>query len=192
MGSISTPPAPAPGAPSPGPTWGARFRRRGKASRRRVTLRERKVVVHGAPSGPVHGPDSRSRRNGVSRGSCLSCLTRPGGRLDRCGSTVGILVDGGRSTASVFVRCLMEVRRSRSRARDHRVRRGRLLLAADRAHRFRVFRGRQRCSPRLASAWGSMLERLLRTDWRQSVCRRRAAALRGACCVSWQRPQWWH
>ena len=83
---------------------------------------------------------------------------------------------------------LMEVRRSRCRVHDHRVRRGRLLLAADRARRLRLVCGRQRCSLRLASAWGSILERLLRTDCRQSVFRRRAAALRAACCVSWQRP----
>ena len=95
------------------------------------TLRERKVVIHGAPSGPVHGPDSRSRRYWVSRGSCLSRLTRPTGRLDRCGTTVGLLVDGGRSSASVFVRCLLEVRRSRSREHDQRVRVQRLLLAVD-------------------------------------------------------------
>ena len=26
----------------------------------------------------------------------------------------------------------------------------------------------------------------------QTFYSRRAAALHGACCVSWQRPQWWH
>ena len=77
----------------------------------------------------------------------------------------GMLVDGGRSSASVFVRCLMEVRRSRSGVHDQRVRRGWLLLAADRACRLRVVRGRQRCLPRLASAWGFIFVRYLMVDF---------------------------
>ena len=59
---------------------------------------------------------------------------------------------------------LMEVRRSRSGVHDQRVRRELLLLAADRARWLYVVRGRQRCSPRLASVWGFILVRLLRLD----------------------------
>ena len=91
----------------------------------------------------------------------------------------GMLVDGGRSSASVFVRVLIEVRRSRCGLHDQRVRRRRLLLAADRARRLRVVRGRQHCSPRLASVWGSIFVRLRRGGLRQS------ALLLEGCGASW-------
>ena len=76
----------------------------------------------------------------------------------------GMLVDVGRSSASVFVRRLLEMRRSRSRVHDQRVRLGRLLLAADRARPLGVFRGRQRCSPSLALVCGFIFVRYLRLD----------------------------
>jgi hypothetical protein len=76
----------------------------------------------------------------------------------------GMLVDGGRSSASVFVRCLVEVRRSRSRVHDQQVRLGRLLLAADRARRLGIVRGQKRCSPSLALVCGFIFVRYLRLD----------------------------
>ena len=54
---------------------------------RRGTLRKRKVFIHGARRGPVHGPESRSQRFACAARSFLRRLTRPSDRRDRCGTT---------------------------------------------------------------------------------------------------------
>jgi hypothetical protein len=110
--------------------------------------------------GPEVGPDGPKSPPAVG---FSDVQPQPGGRIDEfaarpaCASTMGAAVPP----------CLCGARQ-RQGARGAacmtgRVRRGRLLLAADRARRLRVVRGRQRRSLRLASVWGFFVERLLAT-----------------------------
>ena len=79
----------------------------------------------------------------------------------------------------MFVWCQTEPKQLERRAHDQRVQGEQTLLTADRAHRLRFARGRQRGSMRLASAYGFIFVRLRRGGLSQS------AQLLEGCGASW-------
>ena len=141
------------------------------------TLRERKVLFHGALFGAVRATlgaqvEPRGRVFDVRLGPVATSM----------GSVHARHARRRRAQLCLRVRAVPDgAKELKRRAHDQGVRLGRTLRAADRAHRLRVARGRQRSRLRLASVCGIIFVCLRRSGFAQRNAVWRAAALRGGC-----------